>query len=142
MGKASRMKMGRAQQPQQELGYCEHCLDTLSSAWNGPIADAMLEAYVEMRRGEDDRPHSHEEAIAWLGDEAGAMLQALRSSGERYHRDLELESKAEAWGDYSHEPETAREPEPWTQEERDEYQGVMERERLRDERRRARRCKP
>lgn len=137
MGKASRIKRERAQQPQQKSGYCEHCLDTLHNSWDyNPISEALTDTYREMRQGEWDREYSHQEAIDWIADQTGAMLQALKSAGERYHRDLELESKAMAWGDYSHEPETTKEPEPWTQEELDECQEVVERARLRDERRR------
>ncbi len=88
MGKASRIKRERAQQPQQKPGYCEHCLDTLHSIENSAVADAMVEAYREMR---SQFQYSHVGAMAWLEQEVGAMLQALKSSGEQYNRDCEIE---------------------------------------------------
>ncbi len=97
MGKASRSKRERHEQPgqkppEQQKAWCDHCLDTLHDSGIGPIGEALLEAYRQMRSGDGlDRKYSHAEAIEWIEGEVGAMISALRSSGEQYQRDCELE---------------------------------------------------
>lgn len=93
MGKLSRAQRLRAAQPAaQDKGWCDCCLDYLHDTGNSAVADAMIEAYSEMRTGfQLDRMYNHDEAIEWVESEASRTLQALKSSGEQYRRDGEIE---------------------------------------------------
>ncbi len=139
MGKASRGKRERHEQPgqkppEQQKTWCNHCLDTLHSSGIGPIGEALVEAYAEMRRGEGlDREYSHEETIEWIEGEVGTIISALRSSGDRYVYECALESKADLAGFYSHDPEGYAQhystpPAPWTDQEIADYEAMMARQ--------------
>ncbi len=93
MGKASRSKRERRDQPEQkpveqQKTWCDHCLDMLHDSEIGPIGEVLVEAYRGMRRGEG---LGHAEAIEWIEGEVSTIISALRSSGEQYQRDCELE---------------------------------------------------
>ncbi len=139
MGKASRGKRERRERPEQkppeqQKTWCDHCLDTLHDSGLGPIGDALLEAYAEMRKGEGlDREYSHVETIEWIEGEVSAMLSALRNSGDRFVYESYLEDKAELAGFYSHDPEGYAEyhsapPAPWTDQELADYEAMMARQ--------------
>ncbi len=75
------------EQPIKQQSWCEHCLEILNDYDSSPI----VEMYVEMREGlRRDHPCSHEEALEHIE----SVVRALRSSGERYFYEAELEEKA------------------------------------------------
>ncbi len=134
MGRASRSKRERQEQSTPVQAWCDHCLDTLHGSGIGPIGEALVEAYGEMRRGEGlDRNYSHAETIEWIEGEVSAMLSALRSSGDRFVYESYLEGKAELAGFYSHDPEGYAEyhsapPAPWTDQEIADYEAMIARQ--------------
>lgn len=88
MGKQSRAQRLKAAQPAaQDKGWCDHCLDVLHDTGGGRIADQLIETYVDMREG----GCSHAAAMAGIEAETTAIVGALRSSGEQYRRDGEIE---------------------------------------------------
>ncbi len=133
MGKAARIKRQRNEQKPTGKGWCDHCLEVLHGTGLSEPADAIRESYDAMRTGLGlDRRYTHAEAMEWLEGEVSAMLSALRSSGERYHYESELESKAERHGFAHHDPEGYAEhysepPPEWTDQELQDYQAMMER---------------
>ncbi len=131
MGKSTNAQRLRYAQPTApDKGWCEHCLDTLHQhGYEDEVSTAIMEAYADMRSG--PTPATHEQAVNWIAGTTAAMVTALKSSGERYHRDTELESKAEAWGYYMEEEPDRPEPPALTPEEIDEYHAVVAREEAR-----------
>jgi hypothetical protein len=139
MGKSSQAQRLKYAQPAvAEKGWCDHCLDTLHQhGYEDEVSMAIMEAYENMRSG--PTPATHEQAVDWIAVTTDAMVTALKSSGERYHRDTALESKAEAWGYYLDQDQEEDRPEPpaLTPEEIDEYHAVVAREEARHARHKA-----
>ncbi len=127
MGKSSKAQRLRAAQPAApDKGWCDHCLDMLHTT-NGQsyIASEVLESYTDMRDGHRlDRKYSHAETMAWLSHEVDGMMQALRSSGDRYFYETGLQCKAEF------DPESGVR-EPWTEQELRDYEALVAREEAR-----------
>lgn len=112
MGKASTAKRLRREQGEQQpakttgKGWCDHCLEVLHGIDLSEPADAIREAYLEMRQGFGlDRAYSHAETMEWLEGEVGAILASLRGTGERYFYETELEAKLERSAFATHDPE-------------------------------------
>jgi hypothetical protein len=137
MGKSSKaQRLSYAQSAAPDKGWCEHCLDTLHQhGYEDEVSTAIMEAYADMRSGPN--PATHAQAVDWIAGTTDAMVTALKSSGERYHRDVALESKASAWGNYLDQGEDRPEPPAWPPEEIDEYHAVVAREAVREARHKA-----
>ncbi len=139
MGKASTAKRLRREQGEQQpakttgKAWCDHCLEVLHGTDLSEPADAIRQAYEEMRSGFGlDRPYSHAETMEWLDGEVSAIMASLRSSGERYHYECELESKAERHGFAHHDPEGYAEhysepPPEWTDQELQDWHEILDR---------------
>jgi hypothetical protein len=134
MGKSSKgQRLRYAESAAPDKGWCDHCLDTLHQhGYEDEVSEAIMEAYALMRSG--PTPATHAQAVDWIAGTTAAMVTALKSSGERYHRDVALESKAEARAEAWYDAEDEDAPEPWTQEEHDEYDAMRAREEAREAR--------
>jgi hypothetical protein len=131
MGKSSNAQRLRYAQPDAPAtAWCDHCLDTLHQhGYEDEVSMAIMEAYADMRSG--PTPATHAQAVDWIAGTTAAMVTALKSSGERYHRDTALESKASTWGYYLDRETDRPEPPALTPEEIDEYHAVVAREEAR-----------
>ncbi len=89
MGKSSKaQRLSYAQPATPKKAWCDHCLDTLHDGnLSDGIGEQLIETYVNMR----DAEYNHVGAMAGIEAEVGIIIQALRSSGEQYHRDGEIE---------------------------------------------------
>jgi hypothetical protein len=134
MGKSSQSQRLRYAQPAApDKGWCDHCLDVLHQhGYEDEVSMAIMEAYADMRSG--PTPATHAQAVEWIAGTTAAMVTALKSSGERYHRDTALESKASARGYYMEEEPDGPEPPALTPEEIDEYHAVVARDAVREAR--------
>ena len=137
MGKSSKaQRLSYAQPATPDKGWCDHCLDTLHQhGYEDEVSEAIMEAYADMRSG--STPATHAQAVDWIAGTTAAMVTALKSSGERYHRDTALESKSESWGYYMDQGPDRPEPPALTPEEIDEYHAVVAREEAREARHKA-----
>jgi len=93
MGKSSKaQRLSYAEAATPDKGWCDHCLDTLHDTGAGRIGEQLIETYVDMR----EAGCSHADAMAGIEAESVAFVAALRSSGEQYLHDGEIEYGAGA----------------------------------------------
>ncbi len=98
MGKSSKAQRLRAvQSTESDKAWCDHCLGVLHDTGLSALAEGIVEEYRDMRSGfQIDRRYSHAEAMEQIEGEVAGILQALRSSGDRYHYELGLETRSES----------------------------------------------